>query len=136
MFVLNYNLLIKTCLFFLSLAILSCSTPKRKLFNADAVHLFYPNKDSILEYRDTTDENIELLQEVLSNKPEERNCGTDGEIRFMEKDSVVFAAGFALSGDSCRYIMQGQKAWRLTFRAGMYLDNVIRKLTSKDERDH
>jgi len=68
----------------------------------------------------------------LDGKAEKRKCPVFGEIRFYLKDSVLFEAGFAIGGNSeCQFLMAGEKAWRLTYNTGMFLNETYNDLKRK-----
>jgi hypothetical protein len=125
---LNFNLRFALgCCVFASI-ICSCNSGAEKIRNADSIHLFFPGQDSILEYRDSSQAVIDYFRKVLNGAVESRKCSTDGEIRFMMKDSILFLAGFSFKDPNCQYLMAGEKAWKLTYNAGQYLTGTFYQL--------
>jgi hypothetical protein len=137
MFAFNYKFYMRLVYilfwFFICLCIASCSGNGYKIKDAEKVEIFFKTEDSVLHYIDTSRELINTFRKVLDGKIEERKCPTMGEIRFLSKDTVLFEAGFSISGDKegCQQLMAGEKAWKLTYKAGMYLSETFADLRKK-----
>ena len=109
--------------FFLLLAF-SCKTKDERLKNADHFVITFRKGEDIEKITFTSQRVIEAFQQVLNSKPANRKCQPIGEIEFFAKDSAVFLAGFSLD-KSCMQLMAGEKAWKLNYRAGMFLGEVL-----------
>ena len=114
---------------FILVFIVSCSGNDSEINNADKIEIFIPYKGRVLHYIDTSERAISFFKKVLDGKSEKRKCAASGEIRFLSKGSIVLEAGFSISEANCQYLMKGEKAWKLTYHAGMYLSETFSELT-------
>lgn len=106
-----------------------------RIKNADRVDILYNTGNEILKYSDTSRKLINTFMKVLNGKTGKKKCSTMGEISFFLKDSLLFEAGFSISGgkEGCQYLMRGEEAWQLTYAAGMFLSEEFNDLQRKQE---
>lgn len=131
MFVFNYNMtrLLFFCLLIFA-AFTACTEYKKygnKIENADRIELYFKDMDTVYHHDDSSKEMIKEFVKVLNSRTQKAVCPAEGEIRFYLKDSMVFLRGFSISGgsDECNHIMWKDDAWRLTYRAGMFLNEIL-----------
>lgn len=120
----------------LAFILFSCKGKASVLENAERIEIYFPVDDTAYKFIDTSILWIEEFNKVLDGKEEKRHCKTDGEIRFYSKDSIVFSAGYAISDSECQYLMREDKSWKLTYRAGMYLNELRYRLLQKNGKNN
>ena len=111
-------------LFFIS----SCSDSIIIPDNVNKILITYhiPNSSDSISFTEVNSEKIALFKEVFKQSPVKVTCNQTGTIDFISESKTVLHLGFSIS-PSCPCLIQDNKAWRLTYRAGMYLDYNISK---------
>jgi len=108
----------------------ACSKAEKKHFDADSLHLFYTNGDTIIEFVEKRREVIDAFAEVLDSPQVNTKCHNNGELRFMKNNQITYFVGFSISTD-CQYLTHNDTAWKLNYRAGMYLSELRDSLLTK-----
>lgn len=133
----------RSILFFLfgCICLYACSSEGEgyKIKNTSRVEIYYNDGDSVYKFIDTlpTEQTINAFIQVLNGKSMQRiyYSGT-GEIGFYSKDSLLFESAFLISGEKHQYLMNGERAWKLTYNSGMYLSAIIAGLKNNNAKHH
>jgi hypothetical protein len=133
MFAYNFNTMRLLVLLFL---ISSCTNEVVIPNNVTKLVITYPvaNSSDSISFTESNLKEIDLFKEVLKGKSEKTDCKQIGTIDFIAENNSVLHFGFTIVPPSCVFLIQNDKAWRLTYRAGMYLDYIFReKLKKRNE---
>lgn len=123
-------------IFVLILFLLSCSQHTKRVTTIDNANkfeiVFFDREDSLV-HTDTSQYFIAAFKEVLNGeKRKEAFCDTSGIISFFSDDSLIYKTYFITeitSGlEGCEFVWEGEKARRLTYTVGMYINETFYKL--------
>ena len=125
----------RACLIFF-LFLLSCSKHTKRttaVDNANKFEIIFFNRGDSLVHTDTSKYFIAAFADVLKGeRKKETFCDSSGLIRFFRNDSLVYKTYFTTeitSGlEGCEFAWEGEKARRLTYTVGMYLNETFHKL--------
>ena len=112
---------------FLCICLTFCSKRGDRIKNADKIEVFYYNRGDTLKYTNKTERAINIFRKILNEKSEKTTCDPSGLIRFLSKDKPMLQFEFSISGGSegCQFLIENSKAWRLSYNAGMFLNENI-----------
>lgn len=108
----------------------SCFKPGDKIKDADKIEIFYFYKGDTLKYTDTSQRIITSFRKVLNGKTEKTLCEPSGQIIFFSKDKLILELEFSINGGDkgCQFLIDKNKAWRLSYAAGMFLSETNNNL--------
>lgn len=115
----------------------SCTKKGNAIKETNRIEFYFPVGDTVYKQMDSSKTLVEEFIKVLNGKEENRKCNTNGSICFYSNDSIIFSANFSIDNPSqCQYIINGDKAWKLTYRAGMHLSETQTELIRKNEENN
>jgi hypothetical protein len=87
-----------------------------------------PNTTDSISFTENNRENINLFREVLKERSTKTSYHQTGTIDFISHDKILLHTGFTITPPSCVYLIKDDNAWKLSYRAGMYLDYINHEL--------
>jgi hypothetical protein len=104
---------------------------------ADRIEMLFFNGGDTLRESSTSKDIFRNFNEVLMGKTYPTKCKPTGSVLFFLNDSVVNSASFstdATGGDNdCQFLILNDKALKLTYNIGMYLDETFYSLKKYHE---
>lgn len=121
----------------LTLCISSCSSRSSILDGSNGFMLQFFQPGDTLVGIDNDKEIIASFKEVLEGKSHNTTCEPTGMITFFNNGSIVYEGYFSTqatgAADGCAYMVSGQKGQKLTYKAGMFLDEEFYRLKKNNE---
>jgi hypothetical protein len=116
----------------LILFLLSCSQRTTPVDTANKFEIIFLDRRDSIVHTGTTQHFINAFSDVLRSNSEKVSCDSSGIIRFFHDDSLLYKTYFTTevtSGlEGCEFALDGKSGKRLTYVAGMYIDEVYQKL--------
>jgi hypothetical protein len=126
--IMRTGILISVCL------LASCGNPTNQTKELDSIDRFevqFINDKDTLDYVETDTAVINQFRSVLKEKTETVDCRSTGLIHFKTGDQVKFTTYFSV-GSECPFLFfENKQGYRLNYKAGMYLDNIMPRLKRK-----
>jgi hypothetical protein len=114
--------------------LVSCSNPTAQMKDLDAIDRFevqFINDKDTMAYIETDTAVIRQFKNILKENTENVDCRSTGLIHFRSGDQVKFTTYFSAGSDCPFLFFENKQGYRLNYKAGMYLDNIMPRLKRK-----